>query len=163
LSTPIAAPRRALWFFSFAALVVLVDQISKSLVLANLQPGRYYDVLGPVLRWYLVRNDSAAFSLGGGVTWAFTLFSAVAAVAVIWASRKVSTASWAIMAGALLGGILGNLIDRVSREPGFPNGHVVDFISLPFNFAIFNLADSAIVVVAIISVIRVMRGERILK
>lgn len=142
---------------------MLVDQISKSLVLANLQPGRYYDVLGPVLRWYLVRNDSAAFSLGGGVTWAFTLFSAVAAVAVIWASRKVSTASWAIMAGALLGGILGNLIDRVSREPGFPNGHVIDFISLPFNFAIFNLADSAIVVVAIISVIRVMRGERILK
>jgi signal peptidase II len=65
------------------------------------------------------------------------------------------------MAGALLGGILGNLIDRVSREPGFPNGHVIDFISLPFNFAIFNLADSAIVLVAAITVIRVMRGERI--
>jgi len=65
------------------------------------------------------------------------------------------------LAGALLGGILGNLIDRITREPGFPNGHVVDFISIPFNFPIFNLADSAIVVVAVITVIRVMRGERI--
>ena len=147
--------------FGVAAAVVLLDQIAKALVLANLQPGRYYDVLGPVLRWYLVRNDSAAFSLGGGVTWAFTLFATVAAVAVIWLSRKIETSSWAMLAGGLLGGILGNLVDRVSREPGFPNGHVIDFISLPFNFAIFNLADSAIVIVAAITVIRVMRGERI--
>ena len=160
MSTPLASPRRSLWFFSFAAIIVLVDQTSKALVLANLQPGRYY-VLGPALRWYLVRNDSAAFSLGGGVTWVFTLFSALAALAVIWASQKAQTRSWAISAGVLLGGILGNLIDRVSREPGFPNGHVIDFISLPLNFAIFNLADSAIVVVAVITVVRIMRGDRL--
>ncbi len=161
MSTPLASTRRSLWFFSFAALIVLIDQAAKAIVLANLEPGRYYDAIGSVLRWYLVRNDSAAFSLGGGVTWAFTLFSAVAAVAVIWASQRIQTRSWAISAGVLLGGILGNLIDRVSRDPGFPNGHVIDFISLPFNFAIFNLADSAIVVVAIITVIRIMRGERL--
>jgi len=161
LSKPLALPRRALFFFGFTALVVALDQTAKALVLANLQPARYYDVLGPVLRWYLVRNDSAAFSLGGGITWAFTLFSTLAAVAVIVLSRKIETRSWAIMAGALLGGILGNLIDRVSREPGFPNGHVIDFISIPFNFPIFNLADSAIVIVAVITVIRVMRGDRL--
>ena len=141
--------------------MLLLDQISKVAVLANLQPGRYYDVLGPVLRWYLVRNDSAAFSLGGGVTWVFTFVSALAAVLVIWSSRRIETRSWAILAGCLLGGILGNLIDRVSREPGFPNGHVIDFISIPFDFPIFNLADSAIVVVAFITVIRVMRGHQI--
>jgi signal peptidase II len=161
LSNQLASPRRALWMFGLTAAVVLLDQIAKALVLANLQPARYYEVLGPVLRWYLVRNDSAAFSLGGGITWVFTLFSGVAAVAVIWLSRKIETRSWAMLAGALLGGILGNLIDRVSREPGFPNGHVIDFISLPFNFAIFNLADSAIVIVAVITVVRVMRGDRI--
>jgi signal peptidase II len=161
LSSKLALPRRVLWLTIFAALVVLVDQISKAVVLANLQPGRYYDVLGPVLRWYLVRNDSAAFSLGGGVTWIFTAFSAIAALAVIFASRKIETRSWSIMAGVLLGGILGNLIDRVTREPGFPNGHVIDFISIPFNFAIFNIADSAIVIVAAITVIRVMRGDRL--
>lgn len=152
---------RAIWLFSFAGLVVLADQFSKALVLANLQPGRYYDFLGPVLRWYLVRNDSAAFSLGGGITWVFTVVSTAAAIAVIWFSRRIETRSWAILAGALLGGILGNLIDRVSREPGFPNGHVIDFISVPFDFPIFNLADSAIVVVAFITVIRVMRGQQI--
>lgn len=141
--------------------MVLADQFSKALVLANLQPGRYYDFLGPVLRWYLVRNDSAAFSLGGGITWVFTVVSTAAAIAVIWFSRRIETRSWAILAGALLGGILGNLIDRVSREPGFPNGHVIDFISVPFDFPIFNLADSAIVVVAFITVIRVMRGQQI--
>ena len=161
MSKPLALPRRALFFFGFTALVVALDQTAKALVLTNLQPARYYDVLGPVLRWYLVRNDSAAFSLGGGITWAFTLFSTLAAVAVIVLSRKIETRSWAIMAGALLGGILGNLIDRVSREPGFPNGHVIDFISIPFNFPIFNLADSAIVIVAVITVIRVMRGDRL--
>ncbi|MEY4367597.1 MAG: hypothetical protein RLZ28_1012 [Actinomycetota bacterium] len=152
---------RAIWLFSFAGLIVLADQLSKALVLASLTPGKYYDFLGPVVRWYLVRNDSAAFSLGGGVTWVFTLVSAVAAVLVIWFSRRIETRSWAILAGALLGGILGNLIDRVSREPGFPNGHVIDFISIPFDFPIFNLADSAIVVVAFITVIRVMRGQQI--
>jgi len=161
LSKPLALPRLALYMFGFTALVVALDQSAKALVIAALTPGRYYDVLGPVLRWYLVRNDSAAFSLGGGVTWAFTVFSTVAALAVIWFSRKIETRSWAVLAGALLGGILGNLIDRITREPGFPNGHVVDFISIPFNFPIFNLADSAIVVVAVITVIRVMRGERI--
>jgi signal peptidase II len=161
LSKPLALPRLAVAMFSVTAAVVLLDQIAKAVVLANLQPGRYYDALGSVLRWYLVRNDSAAFSLGGGITWAFTLFSSAAAVAVIVLSRKIETRSWALLAGGLLGGILGNLIDRVSREPGFPNGHVIDFISIPFNFPIFNLADSAIVIVATITVIRVMRGDKI--
>lgn len=161
MSKQLALPRLALWVSGLAALVIALDQTAKALVIANLQPGRYYEVLGPVLRWYFVRNDSAAFSLGGGITWMFTLFSTAAAVAVIVLSRKIKTTSWAIMAGALLGGILGNLIDRVSREPGFPNGHVIDFISIPFNFPIFNLADSAIVIVAIVTVVRVMRGDKI--
>jgi len=152
---------KAIWLFSFAGLVVFADQFSKAAVLANLQPGRYYDFLSPVVRWYLVRNDSAAFSLGGGITWIFTVISAIAAISVIWFSRRIETRSWATLAGCLLGGILGNLIDRVSREPGFPNGHVIDFISVPFDFPIFNLADSAIVVVAVITVVRVMRGQQI--
>ena len=48
------------------------------------------------------------------------------------------------MAGVLLGGITGNLIDRLVREPGFGIGHVVDYIQVPFNFPIFNIADMAI-------------------
>ena len=63
------------------------------------------------------------------------------------------------MTGIFLGGVVGNLIDRLIREPSFGNGHVVDFIQIPFDFPIFNLADIFIVSMAILTVIRVMRGE----
>jgi signal peptidase II len=56
---------------------------------------------------------------------------------------------------------VGNLIDRLTREPTFGNGHVVDFIKIPFNFPVFNLADIFIVSMAILTVIRVFRGEHI--
>ena len=65
------------------------------------------------------------------------------------------------MAGVLLGGITGNLIDRLVREPGFGIGHVVDYIQVPFNFPIFNIADMAIFIICTLSVIRIMRGDQI--
>ncbi len=65
------------------------------------------------------------------------------------------------MAGVLLGGVTGNLIDRLIREPGFAVGHVVDYIQIPFNFPIFNLADIAIFIICSLSVVRVMRGDQI--
>lgn len=67
---------------------------------------------------------------------------------------------WLLTLGALGGGIAGNLTDRLFREPGFGIGHVIDFIAVP-NFAIFNLADSFIVVSIIVIVILVMRGKTI--
>jgi signal peptidase II len=57
--------------------------------------------------------------------------------------------------------VVGNLIDRLIREPSFGNGHVVDFIQIPFDFPIFKLADIFIVSMATLSVIRVMRGENL--
>jgi signal peptidase II len=65
------------------------------------------------------------------------------------------------MIGVFLGGVVGNLIDRLIRAPSFGNGHVVDFIQIPMNFPIFNLADTFIVSMAILSVVRVMRGENL--
>jgi signal peptidase II len=63
------------------------------------------------------------------------------------------------MTGIFLGGVVGNLVDRLIREPSFGNGHVVDFIRIPFNFPVFNLADVFIVSMVILAVIRVYRGE----
>lgn len=71
---------------------------------------------------------------------------------------RARTTPWLITLGALGGGIAGNLTDRLFREPGFGVGHVIDFIAVP-NFAIFNLADSCIVVSIIVIVILVMRGK----
>lgn len=142
-------------------LVILVDQGTKYLAIENLEPYRPVNVLGDFLKFTLVYNDSAAFSIGFGRTWIFTILSSVATIVLLWLSRKIETRSWAIMAGVLLGGVVGNLIDRLARDPGFAVGHVVDFFQLPLGFAVFNVADVAIVTIASLTVIRVMRGDNI--
>lgn len=152
---------RGLWFVLAAILVVIADQSAKDAVITFLQPGVSYDFLGSVVRLYLTYNDSAAFSIGFGVTWIFTLISSAAALVILWFGPRVNTVGWALMAGTALGGVTGNLIDRLTRAPGFPAGQVVDFIQIPFNFPIFNLADSAICIVAALVVIQMARGRKL--
>jgi signal peptidase II len=138
-----------------------LDQFTKNLAIATLQLGVDYPILGEVLSWRLIYNDSAAFSLGFGQTWILAVIAFVAMLATIWYSRKITSRSWAVMAGIFLAGVVGNLIDRLIREPSFGNGHVVDFIKIPFNFPVFNLADIFIVSMATLTVIRVFRGENL--
>jgi signal peptidase II len=144
-----------------ALALVLVDQFTKWLALENLEPGRIVPVLGDVLAWRLTFNDSAGFSLGFGVTWFFTLLSTAAFSILILRAHKVHNRLWLVLAGVLGGGILGNLIDRLVREPGFANGHVVDFIQIPFNFPIFNFADICISVGMTIVAFRIIAGDKI--
>jgi signal peptidase II len=144
-----------------ALALVLVDQFTKWLALENLEPGRIVPVLGDVLAWRLTFNDSAGFSLGFGVTWFFTLLSTAAFSILILRAHKVHNRLWLVLAGVLGGGILGNLIDRLVREPGFANGHVVDFIQIPFNFPIFNFADICISVGMTLVAWRIIAGDKI--
>jgi signal peptidase II len=144
-----------------ALVAIAIDQFTKNLAIATLELGTSYPVLGDVLSWRLLYNDSAGFGLGFGYTWILAVISAAATLATIWYSRKLNSISWALMIGVFLGGVVGNLIDRLIREPSFGNGHVVDFIQIPFNFPIFNLADIFIVSMAFLSVVRVMRGENL--
>jgi signal peptidase II len=118
-------------------------------------------VIGDLLQFTLAFNDRAAFSLGGASTWVFTLISSTVALALLWFGPKFRTRSWLILGGLALGGVCGNLIDRLFRAPGFPNGHVVDFIQIPFNFPIFNIADIAICSAAFLIALRVMLGQKI--
>jgi signal peptidase II len=150
------------WLFvSIALVLITIDQFTKNLAIATLELGIDYPVLGEVLSWRLIYNDSAAFSLGFGQTWILAVFAAAATLATIWYSMRITSVSWAVMAGIFLAGVVGNLIDRLIREPSFGNGHVVDFIKIPFNFPVFNLADIFIVSMAILTVIRVFRGENL--
>jgi signal peptidase II len=150
------------WLFIAVALVLItLDQFTKNLAIVSLKLGIDYPVLGEVLSWRLIYNDSAAFSLGFGQTWILAVIAAAATLATIWYSRRITSRSWAVMAGIFLAGVVGNLIDRLIREPSFGNGHVVDFIKIPFNFPVFNLADIFIVSMAVLSVIRVFRGENL--
>lgn len=150
------------WLYLIIALVFIsIDQFTKNLAIASLEIGVNYEVIGEILTWRLVYNDSAAFSLGFGYTWILAVIAAVATAATIWFARRITSLSWQIMTGIFLGGVVGNLVDRLIREPSFGNGHVVDFIRIPFNFPVFNLADVFIVSMAILAVIRVYRGENL--
>jgi signal peptidase II len=150
------------WLYLPVALVLIAaDQFTKNLAIATLELGVNYPVIGEILTWRLVYNDSAAFSLGFGRTWILAVISTIATLATIWFARRITSVSWSLMTGIFLAGVVGNLIDRLTREPSFGNGYVIDFIRIPFNFPVFNLADIFIVSMAFLAVIRVFRGEHL--
>jgi signal peptidase II len=154
-------PSRQLLLLASALVLIALDQFVKNLLIATLQPGKPVEFIGSLVRLNLAFNDSAAFSIGFGATWIFTIISSLAALALIWFSFKIETLGWAIMAGVMLGGVCGNLIDRLVREPGFAVGHVVDYIQVPLNFPIFNIADIAIFTICSLTVIRILRGDEV--
>jgi signal peptidase II len=95
-----------------------------------------------------VFNPGAAFSVATGSSWIFTIVSVVVAVVTVRVSRRLRSRGWALALGALMGGNLGNLTDRLFRDPGFARGHVVDFLNYNGWF-VGNVADIAIVAAAI--------------
>lgn len=134
----------------------------KYLTIQNLPMGETVPVLGRFLELIYVRNPGAAFSLGSGVTWIFTIALAVVAGVIVWKSLGVRSRLWAIVLGCLLGGVMGNLGDRLFRHPGFPVGEVVDMISMPWMMpAIFNVADVFIVTGMISVALLVVLGLRL--
>ncbi|ERK71739.1 signal peptidase II [Leifsonia aquatica ATCC 14665] len=141
-----------------ALCVYLVDQIAKVLVVANLYEGQRVEVLGQLLQFNFVKNAGAAFSIGSGSTWIFSIVGVGVLGFVIWYAPRIKSTAWAILFGLLLGGLLGNLTDRLFREPGFGVGHVVDFLQIPILPAIFNLADVAIVSSMALFLILTIRG-----
>lgn len=122
-----------------AAVVVALDQMSKHWALGELTDGNI-DLVGS-LRFNLVFNDGAAFSLGGGRTTAIALMACVVSGVIVWLGLRADRRLWAVGLGTLLGGALGNLGDRAFRAgEGFLGGHVVDFIDLQW-WPVFNVAD----------------------
>jgi signal peptidase II len=150
---------RALVVLAAVAVVVYaLDQISKALVVANLPESRPIEVLGDLLTFQFVRNSGAAFSLASGSTWIFTIVATAVTIFIVVFARRIRSTGWAVLFGMLLGGTLGNLTDRYFREPGFPNGHVIDFLQIPLLPAIFNIADVAIVSSMAVFLILTLRG-----
>ena len=148
-------------FFAATALITLaLDQITKVLAETYLVSGSI-PVIGDLLRFTLAYNKGAAFSLGFGATWILTLISSIAIVALLIYGPRVKTMDCALIAGFVLGGAAGNWIDRMFRQPELFNGHVVDFIQIPFNFPIFNLADSFLVIGVSLAVLRTALGDEI--
>jgi len=149
--------RRTTLLLLTAAAVVIADVASKVIVVATLSPGEQVDLLGHVLRLTETRNAGAAFSVGTSATVLFTAVALGVVVVIVRESRRLTSAGWAVTLGLLLGGAVGNLIDRLLRAPSPLRGHVVDWIELP-HWPVFNLADSAIVVGGAIAVLLASRG-----
>ena len=127
-----------------AGLAYALDLGSKFLAVSRLENREPVGVVGRVLTLQVMRNSGAAFSTGQAFTAVFTAIALAVVVVIVRASRKLRSLPWALALGLLSGGALGNLTDRIFRAPGVFRGHVVDFISVQ-DFAVFNLADSAIV------------------
>ena len=138
-------PVIVLWLV--AVVIIVVDQATKQWALSALADGQHTALLGRVLGLVLVRNPGAAFSFATGQTWIFALIASLVVVIIIRVSRNLASRSWAVALGLVLGGAVGNLIDRLLREPGFLRGHVIDFIDYGGYF-VGNVADIAIVLAA---------------
>lgn len=142
---------------SVAGVVLILDIVSKVLAVHLLTPGQPVSIIGDTVTWTLVRNSGAAFSMATGYTWVLTLVAAGVVIGIIWMGRRLVSPWWALGLGMILGGALGNLVDRFFRSPGPLRGHVVDFLSIGW-WPVFNVADPAVVGGAILLVVLSLFG-----
>jgi len=144
-------------FVAVAAVVYVIDVVSKIVVVEDLTDHQPISMLGGLVTLRLTRNPGAAFSTATGYTVLLTLVAIGVVICVTRLAARLGSTVWAVALGLLLGGALGNLTDRIFRSPGPLRGHVVDFLELP-HWPIFNLADSAIVLGALLITLQSLRG-----
>jgi signal peptidase II len=144
--------RLAIVLFGTAAAVYTLDRMTK-LWAENQLADRDPIVLIPkVLQLRYVENSGGAFSLFGGQPWLFFAASMIVAVVIFYLSTRLHSVVSAVGLGLVLGGALGNLTDRIARGPGV-SGKVIDWMEFPRVWPVFNVADSAIVIGAILLVV----------
>jgi signal peptidase II len=160
-AVPPRRPRTRL-LLGIASAVFAVDLVSKLVVVATLSDRDPLRLLGGAVYLTEARNTGAAFSFAESATVLFTLIAVAVVVVIVRASRRLFSTGWAVTLGLVLGGAVGNLSDRVFRDPGFLRGGVVDFVSLfdPYGqvWPIFNAADSAIVCGGVLGALLAFRG-----
>jgi signal peptidase II len=142
--------------FSLACAIWAIDFLTKNWAIENLSSSPR-QLIGSFLQLTLLRNPGAAFSMATGFTIVFTSISIVVAIFITRYASRITSNWWAIVAGLVLGGVLGNLSDRIFRQPGFLYGHVIDWIELP-HWPIFNVADSSIFIAAGIAILLTIRN-----
>ncbi|GAA4732927.1 signal peptidase II [Isoptericola chiayiensis] len=156
-----ASRRLGLLALLLAALVLVADQLTKWWALESLTEGERIDLVGDLLGLTLVFNPGAALSfMANGYTWVLTIVVVAVVVVILRAMRRLGSRGWTVALGLLLGGAVGNLADRLFREPGFAEGHVVDMIAY-VDFFVGNVADIAIVAAAGLIIVLTFRGIRL--
>lgn len=148
-------------YYAIAGLVILLDQITKWLVVKNMELGERIDVLEPYLSLFSHRNRGAAWGMLEGQMWLFTIVTIVVIVGILYYFHKEAKghALFSLSLMLLLGGAIGNFIDRLFR------GEVVDFVSvlipiIQYDFPIFNIADAALSVGVALLIIHIILDEK---
>jgi signal peptidase II len=141
---------------SAAGIVVVLDQLTKHLALNSLKGDRSIEAIPGILRFRLTFNSGGAFGLLQGAPGLFLVATIAIVAAILLGVRKVEDHRWAIPLGMVLGGGVGNVIDRIVRDTG---GGVVDFIDVHvISWPVFNVADSAIVIGAALILLTSLRS-----
>jgi signal peptidase II len=154
-----ASPQRVIKVpvvLAVAVFVVALDQATKFWAESVLAGRPAMRVIGDFLQFRLLYNPGAAFSIGEGATWIFTIITAVAVVVLARYAVKPAPRAQVIALTLLLGGATTHLIDRLFRAPGFARGHVVDFIDYNGWF-VGNVADIALTFGAVLLVVSSLR------
>ncbi|WP_018785247.1 signal peptidase II [Micromonospora sp. CNB394] len=160
------APRRKAvgLLLGVSLFALLADLGTKQLALAELTGREPVSVLGGAVYFSLTRNSGAAWSIGSDHTWIFPIITFLVIGWIAWMALRLRSLPWAVSLGLVLGGALGNLLDRLFRAPGHFVGHVVDMISLfdPYGqvWPVFNLADSALVCGVVLAVFLELTGRQ---
>lgn len=154
-------PRIAWAAYGFAAVVIVLDQITKYWMLLGFElreVGRVH-VLPPILNFSYVENTGVSFGLfgGGEARWVLSIFSLIVAAGLAWWAVKAERRTLIAAIGLVIGGAVGNAIDRIQY------GYVVDFIDFSGTGVfpwVFNIADSAITIGVVLLIIDSVMSER---
>ena len=127
-----------------SAVIVLLDQVSKAWALRDLADGRIIHVIW-TMQFNLTFNRGMAFSRGTGIGPIIGVIGLVVVVLLLLSLRRADNAMTRVATGLIIGGALGNILDRLFRGSGWMRGAVVDFIDFQW-WPVFNVADMAIMI-----------------
>ena len=138
--------RTVLWTIAaIGAVIAVIDQITKNWAVDSLPLLEPQPFIGEILQLTLLYNSGAAWGMGAEITPVVTCLQlAIVAGVIVFAVKAVRSPWYTAALGLIMGGALGNIHDRLLREPGPFRGAVVDFLELP-NWPVFNIADMAVV------------------
>jgi signal peptidase II len=147
------------FYYLIAILIILLDQLTKWLVVSKMAFGDSITIINNVLYITSHRNRGAAWGILQGQMWLFYAITLVVIIALIFYIQKAAKGKWllGISLGLMLGGAIGNFLDRVFRK------EVVDFIHtfiFGYNFPVFNVADSSLCIGVVLLMIVMLRDER---
>jgi signal peptidase II len=144
------------WVVAGVLAIVAIDQLTKGWAVSSLASGPK-SVIGDAVEFDLTRNGGSAFSRFQGFTPILAIGAVIVTVVLIRVLRSTTDRVLVIGLTLVLGGALGNLVDRIFRAPGFMRGHVVDFVAVGW-WPVFNVADSCVTIGAILLIVRSLRA-----